>query len=157
MAPVQSIKVDILLSNLQHSLIFWGQPNSTEEVSLLNICTRQIFLKWKDQNYYQSSKTETITMIITHNKHRIGICTDYKHCCNMEDGKGETSSPGIEPATLNSTFGSQRLFWLYFSTSTLTQTLLFWLNGCCCAARSSVRLYQIPMLLFFSLPLFTTA
>ena len=75
-------------------------------------------------------------MIITHNKHRIGICTDYKHCCNMEDGKGETSSQGIEPATLNSTFGSQRLFWLYFSNISSA-----WYSGCVleCMNRYSVE------------------
>ena len=42
---------------------------------------------WKDQNNNQSRNTATITMTITHNKLRIGISTEYKHYCEIEDGK----------------------------------------------------------------------
>ena len=62
----------------------------------------------------QSEQAATLHMITTrvilpqftmigHNKLRIGTCTRYTHYREIEDEKAETSSRGIEPATLRST------------------------------------------------------
>ena len=50
----------------------------------------------------------TITMTITCNKLRIGICTDFIHYCEIEDRKGEVLS-GNRTRNLALNFG-KRLF-----------------------------------------------
>ena len=68
------------------------KPSSRKSAKIKNWHKTIWWSERKDQNNHQSSDTATFAMVITHNKLRIGIRIEYKHYCEIEDGKGNVLS-----------------------------------------------------------------